>query len=85
MKDKKFGFGTYWYPDGTIYKGHWFKGLKNQSGRLFMPSGRVYETEYEHNKILKKTDVTGQLPHLHYSQGEWKKPQLDSRSNERVV
>ena len=58
MQDKKFGFGTYWYPDGTVYKGHWFQGKKHQEGELYENNGRVYKTEYDKNRLLRKDDIT---------------------------
>lgn len=62
MQDQKYGFGTYWYPDGTVYKGFWHDGLKNQSGELYLNNGQVFRTEYNKNTLLSKDDITNQMP-----------------------
>lgn len=58
MEDQKFGYGTYWYPDGTVYKGHWLDGKKHQLGELYENNGRVYKTEYDKNRLISKVDIT---------------------------
>lgn len=55
----------FWYLlvlDGTVYKGYWHEGLKNQAGELYENTGRIYRTEYNKNTLLSKEDITAMMP-----------------------
>lgn len=64
VQDKKYGYGTYWYPDGSIYRGHWFEGVKHQQGELQERNGRIYKVEHDKNKLISKEDITNEKIYL---------------------
>ena len=33
INDKKEGVGTFWWPDGRVYEGHWVNGKQHGYGR----------------------------------------------------
>ena len=41
--DVKQGYGTYMYPEGDMYQGHWKDNKTNGWGRLIHFDGEVYE------------------------------------------
>ena len=43
------GRGVQFYPNGTIYEGHWKSGKRDGKGRLMFSSGNFYSGEFKNN------------------------------------
>jgi hypothetical protein len=40
------GFGTYYFPDGAVYKGNWKANEFSGLGLYEFPNGTIYEGEF---------------------------------------
>lgn len=58
------GYGTYIYNDGTIYQGHWSKGLKNKKGIMYLPNGDIIDGHWKGDKIDNAIFRKGHSKHL---------------------
>lgn len=45
------GKGTYYYPDGSVYKGEWKDGKHHGYGTYEFSNGTIYEGEWQNNVL----------------------------------
>ena len=50
MQNNIEGEGTYTWPDGRIYTGHWENNMRNGEGMFIWPSGIIYKGNFEDDK-----------------------------------
>ncbi|HFU3799453.1 TPA: hypothetical protein ACGO0I_000464, partial [Streptococcus suis] len=50
FKDQFTGFASYRWSDGSVYKGHFDRGLRSGRGKMTYADGRVYEGDYLNDK-----------------------------------
>ncbi|MCQ8260872.1 hypothetical protein NF418_05155 [Streptococcus suis] len=51
FKDKFTGFASYRWSDGSVYKGHFDRGLRSGRGKMKWASGECYEGGYLNDKL----------------------------------
>jgi len=68
-EEQKFGRGTQYWPDGSIYEGYWADNVATGHGRLIHANGDYYEGEWSNDK----TQGTGTYVHTDGSVyvGDW--------------
>ena len=56
MKDKKEGYGIYFWPDGRKYSGRWKNGKQHGLGTYQDKNGIIYKGTWKNGKKLVGVD-----------------------------
>lgn len=49
------GCGTFAFPDGTTFEGHFKQGLRHGAGTFRLPNGDAVDQHWENGKLVQYT------------------------------
>ena len=77
------GSGTYYYADGSVYKGDWKTNQHNGQGTYEFPNGTVYEGEWK-NHLMDGTGYFIDSAGRKWG-GEFRKGKFESKNQAELV
>ena len=77
------GYGTYYYPDGSVYRGEWKNNQHDGNGVFEFANGTRYEGTWKNHLMQGHGEYTDHLQRKW--RGEFRRGLFDSRAQKDLI